>query len=177
MSSEGVDVTRRSFLRGNALTSEGRARDAKIRNPLGPPPPWLGEILDQDKCSNCTQPCITSCQPGIIKIHPDNHLLSSLPYLDFGRNGCTYCGDCTEACPEFTETIQKDQPPFIGKITLDKDKCHAWNGVFCMSCIGRCEVSALALNQRRQLEVDTDLCNGCGNCIRTCPADALTVSF
>jgi ferredoxin-type protein NapF len=64
----------------------------------------------------------------------------------------------------------------IGKPLLDPSRCHAWNGVLWMSCIGRCDSKALRFDARRRVLLDSDSCNGCGACVAPCPAGALSLS-
>jgi ferredoxin-type protein NapF len=175
MSSKQVDVARRSFLRGNMLTKEGRSRDQKIRQPLGPVLPWF-EPMNQETCGDCAQPCVSSCPQGVIRIHPESHTESGTPYLDFSSGGCNFCGDCGIACPEGMADVRDAAIVMMGPVKLDMSMCHAWNGIFCMSCIGRCDTKALSLDQRRRVHVNDNLCTGCGFCVASCPGDALSVT-
>mgnify|MGYP001551315715 CR=1 FL=1 len=174
MNSSDVDLTRRGFLRGRMLTSEGRERQEKEMKPLGPVIPWLQQVVSMETCGDCAQPCVSSCSQQVIANHPQSHQLAGTPYLDFSQSGCTWCGDCTEACPELDQCIDPVGMN-IGTVELNRQQCHAWNGVFCMSCIGYCDATALSLNPQRQLQIDAALCNGCGRCVSPCPGTALSV--
>ena len=166
------DISRRGILTGAFLTREGR-KDVMVRQkPLGPiPPPWHG--TSPELCGSCEQQCIGACPQAVIKLHPDDHSMSGTPYLDFSSNGCTFCGECGEACP--SDVGQHGLPVSIGTVNVDKKKCLAWNGVFCMSCIGRCDFGVLKLDERRQLASYAAGCSGCGMCVHVCPVNALEV--
>lgn len=173
MSSEQVDLSRRGFLRGNLLTRQGRENDRMTREALGPGLPWFAS-MSAETCGDCVRPCLPACGQDVLRIHPDGHLLASTPWLDFSSAGCTLCGDCAEACPSIDHPVDARRST-LGVAMLDTTACHAWNGVFCMSCIGRCDRKALQLDTSRSLLLDSEHCNGCGACISPCPAGALTV--
>jgi ferredoxin-type protein NapF len=169
-----IDTGRRAFLRGALLTSSGRKTEALRQQPLGPPPPWHRGLALQDLCLGCMHPCVTACQPGIIRLHPADHELSGTPYLDFGHSGCTFCQDCVTACPlqiEVTET----SIPRIGTARLNRDSCIAWDDVICMSCHGRCDYQAISTTHQRRAEVNPEVCTGCGMCVAVCPVAALSI--
>ena len=170
-----VNNNRRAFLRGSFLSREGRAREAVRQQPLGPRPPWHRGLQLESTCTDCTHPCTTACDPGIIHLHPTDHELAGLPYLDFSANGCTFCQDCVEACPIEIEVADTEAPD-IGKAEVNHDTCIAWHEIICQSCIGVCEFEAITSTYMRNPEVNYQLCNGCGICVRYCPLDALTVA-
>ena len=173
------DPGRRGLLTGSFLTRKGRenvARQQQCRQqPLGPCPPWHQQVMEycSDACSQCGQECVASCSQDIISLHPDGHAYAGRPWLDFSVTGCTFCGDCAEACPSI-ESDEKESAR-IGTIQLAKASCLAWNNVFCMSCIGKCDVRALQLDERRRLMLDDSLCTACGMCIHACPVAALGI--
>ncbi len=171
-STDDVDTSRRAFLRGTYFSHVGREGDKQKHLPLGPPPPWHQDKLDTDLCQDCDAPCLSACEPRIIKRYPDGHLLAGRPYLNFAESGCTFCGDCASACP--MKLDYAGNPPKLGQVKLDIQSCLAWNDVFCISCRGHCDHGALSLDQRRRMHLDADACTGCGRCLPVCPNKALS---
>jgi len=162
---------RRGLLTGAFLTQQGRENIKRSQRPLGPLPPWHQQVIE--KCSQCEQECTTSCPQKIINVHPEEHTHAGTPWLNFSVTGCTFCGDCAEACPSL-ETFEKENVQ-LGAVQIVYEKCLTWNGVFCMSCVGKCDVRALQLDERRRLKLKNDLCTGCAMCLHACPADALSL--
>jgi ferredoxin-type protein NapF len=170
-----MDSGRRSFLRGALLTRDGRSRESRRQQALGPAPPWHIGLKLEAFCSGCPQPCISACAPGIIAVHPADHELAGIPYLDFHRGGCTFCAACIEACPIDIDTASATRP-VIGTAKLNRERCIAWGDVICMSCHSRCEYQAISLEHQRRARIDSDRCTGCGMCIDACPVDALCIT-
>jgi ferredoxin-type protein NapF len=169
-----VDSSRRAFLRGALLTREGRAAEAARQQPLGPTPPWHQGLALDETCPDCAHPCVTACEPVIIRMHPADHELAGTPYLDFGISGCTFCKACVMACPMEIEVIESVKPR-IGKARLNRDTCIAWDDVICMSCFGRCDYQAITTVHQRRAQIDNERCNGCGMCVAVCPVGALSI--
>ena len=169
-----MDTGRRQFLRGAALTREGRARAARQQLPLGPPPPWMPDLLQRNGCGGCDQVCASACEQDIIRFHPREHALAGFPYLAFSDAGCTLCGDCAEACP--LDVSKDGSVPRLGRAQLERGRCLAWHDVICMSCVTACQVRALVRNPHScRIAVAADRCHGCGMCVGVCPVDALAV--
>jgi Ni,Fe-hydrogenase III small subunit/Pyruvate/2-oxoacid:ferredoxin oxidoreductase delta subunit len=66
--------------------------------PNGPlpalPPRFAGlPSIDQNKCTNCSSPCIKECPTGALSKNE-----KGLTALDMGR--CLFCRDCEEICPK-----------------------------------------------------------------------------
>jgi ferredoxin-type protein NapF len=166
-------------LTGSLLTRQGRKnverQKQRRQQPLGPWPPWHQQVMENcsDACSQCEQECVASCSQEIIRIHMDENAHAGRPWLDFSVTGCTLCGDCAEACPSL-ESYEKESAR-IGDLQLAKASCLAWNNVFCMSCIGKCDARALQLDERRRLILKNSLCTACGMCIHACPVNALGI--
>jgi len=169
-----VDGGRRAFLRGALLTRAGRTAEAVRQQPLGPPPPWHRGLALDENCPDCAQPCVTACEPDIIRMHPADHELAGTAYLDFGNSGCTFCRACVTACPMEIDAIEADTPR-IGTASLNRDTCIAWDDVICMSCYDRCDYQAISTEYQRRARIDTDRCTGCGMCVAVCPVGALSI--
>ncbi|MDJ0833769.1 MAG: 4Fe-4S dicluster domain-containing protein [Gammaproteobacteria bacterium] len=174
MDTETSDQSRRGFLRGALFTEEGRRQQAQVQQRQGVMPPGLQAVVAAVNCGDCSRPCVDACEQEIIRIHDEKHELCGQPYLNFSSTGCTFCGDCAQACPA------SDQGPgpgadAIGQAQLDQSSCLSWNQVFCMSCVGSCTSKALNFDARRRLLIKPQQCNGCGMCVGICPVGSLAV--
>lgn len=175
MDTESTDQSRRGFLSGALFTDEGRRQQARVQQRQGVFPPGLQAVISAQKCADCARPCVASCEQGIIRIHADKHGFAGQPYLDFSANGCTFCGDCSTACPA-CEAKTMSAEDKLGQVRLDQTSCLSWNQVFCMSCLGSCVSKAFSFDARRRLEIDPQRCNGCGMCVGICPVGSLAVA-
>ena len=54
---------------------------------------------------------------------------------------------------------------------LDTEKCMAYQGIVCMSCLGHCPKTRQGLKMMNSLPViDAIKCNGCARCVERCSA-------
>ncbi len=169
------DLGRRGLLTGSFLTRKGREKVERQQQPLGPRPPWHQQLMES--CSHCEQECAASCSQKIIRLHQEGHAHAGTPWLDFSVTGCSFCGDCAEACPaiESFDMQVSGKDSQIGNLQLVSASCLTWNNVFCMSCLGKCDARALQLDERRRLVLNESSCTACGMCIHACPVDALAI--
>jgi NAD-dependent dihydropyrimidine dehydrogenase PreA subunit len=82
---------------------------------------------------------------------------------------CCCCGDC---CDMLTNIKKLERP--LDMIhsnyfaAIEDNKC-----VGCGSCLERCQMEAISLNDLDLAEINRRLCIGCGNCVITCPEEAI----
>lgn len=132
------------------------------------PPYFDDEAAFLSDCKECDGVCATVCETNIIMIMDDK-----TPKLDFSNNGCTYCDECANACPnevlnlEFKKNIDT-------KITIDILKCLSWNQTMCFSCKDPCLDDAIDFLAMFRPEIN-DKCTSCGFCIKVCPTDAIKI--
>lgn len=169
-----MDPVRRGLFTGRALTQEGRETTLRAITPLGPLPPWHMAIIS--RCSDCSGPCVEVCETRILKRHEEGHQHEGEPWLDFSSSGCTFCGDCAQACPELGASgeLEKRQPAMRAEINTES--CLAYRGVMCISCQPQCNVRAIGRDRLSRAVINADLCTGCGFCVHVCPADAISIS-
>jgi len=132
-------------------------------------PPY-SENGDFSLCRDCDGACINVCEENILKRFKDGS-----PYVVFNLNGCTFCEKCVEAC-QFG-VLSKDKPEKIYMdISINTDRCMAWNGIMCFSCKDPCLENAIKFEGIFRPKIDLSLCNGCGFCVNVCPSRAIEIN-
>ena len=154
------DASRRRFFRGGSNAE------------AVPRPPWAAdEARFPELCTRCDL-CIDGCPENILRRGS-----GGFPELDFRKGGCTLCGACLEACEPGALSITV-HPPLPWTMTVS-DQCLSAQGITCRACGDECEQHAirfrLMVGGRAEVTVVAEACNGCGACIRFCPADAIRV--
>lgn len=82
---------------------------------------------------------------------------------------CNCCGECCAVLrglnrlPRPAEAVTSS---YFG--VVDSDACSG-----CGTCLERCQMGAIALNDEPVAEISLDRCIGCGLCVTTCPTEAL----
>lgn len=153
-------ISRAQFLRGDFNN-----RHAPVR------PPWsLSESLFTDVCTQCNQ-CIGNCPEKII-IHGE----AGYPVIDFTRGECTFCTLCTTSCNHNAFTQPANSSPWNLKAEINKH-CLAFSNIHCLVCKEQCVSEAISFSHRAGAVpypyLSINLCNGCGACKATCPANAI----
>ena len=123
-----------------------------------------------DVCDRCDA-CAEACPDGIIAFDEDG-----FPVLDAQAGACTFCGDCTNACP--TDALDVSRPwPWMASVGTT---CLSTNGVQCRICEDQCDARAirfrLALGGRSTPQIDMEACTGCAECVAPCPAGAISLT-
>lgn len=86
---------------------------------------------------------------------------------------CNCCGDC---CSVLLALNKHPRPASLVVSSyyavLDPDLCTA-----CGTCLERCQMEAISLNDQEVAEVNLDRCIGCGLCVTTCPGETLRMEL
>jgi Pyruvate/2-oxoacid:ferredoxin oxidoreductase delta subunit len=82
---------------------------------------------------------------------------------------CNCCGDC---CPLLRMIKKYPRPVEMVSsnyyAVVDVDECTA-----CETCLERCQIGAISINEDAVALINRDRCIGCGLCVTTCPTKAL----
>lgn len=149
--------------------------EGKFKGELALRPPWsIEESSFTDACTRCYK-CAEAC--------PSNLIIkgsSGFPEMCFLQQGCDYCEACVQACPESVLSLSyPNQKNPWQQYAVINEQCFASKGIVCRSCGEICEVFAiefkLAVGGSSQLNINTAACNGCGECVHVCPAQAIKI--
>lgn len=175
--------TRRAFVVGGVALAASATIGLAIKPYLAEadvlrPPGSVPEAEFIARCIKCNR-CISVCPTQVLDpMGIEEGLLQvRTPRLNFSDNLCIFCDKCRRVCP--TEAILKVDPhtPLEGRIgiaILHPDRCLAFlEAGSCGICIDACPYEALSFDENRRPVVDDQLCNGCGECVRICPANVL----
>lgn len=132
--------------------------------------PWAVDAFE-DACRRCDE-CIQACEESIL-IRGDG----GYPTVDFSRGACSFCGACAKAC-RYTALDRAISPPWRLNISIG-DSCLSARGITCRSCADACEQRSIRFQiqkaGRAVPRLDPTLCNGCGECIATCPIQVIQI--
>ncbi|MCV6547200.1 MAG: ferredoxin-type protein NapF [Cohaesibacter sp.] len=162
-------MDRRTFLSGGQ----------KGNSPIRPPYTHMDERTFFDACIGC-EDCVAAC--------PTNLLQSGYmgrPEVDFSNAYCTFCGQCSQACrhdvliapkQEEAEACEKAWSLKAQVTSL----CLESKAVTCRACESACGYDAMRfrpqLGGKSLLLIDAERCTGCGECLSSCPVQALVIT-
>jgi ferredoxin-type protein NapF len=139
-------------------------------------PPWsVNELAFTENCTRCFE-CARVCHLHLIVKGSGGY-----PEVSFNRQGCDFCEACVRACPEDVISINahNQQNAWNHKATINQD-CFSSRGIVCRSCAEICESRAITfkpgISGVAQVTLNFAACNGCGECVHVCPADAINIS-
>ena len=122
-------------------------------------------------CRTCEIVCSLShdgaCQPSLSRINTTYDPTKTLVSIAVMANVCRQCNmaDCYLACEHDALTIDKK----TGARVIDPKKC-----VGCGECFEACPWNMIVKNEEAEKFSKCDLCGGDPQCVKFCPADALT---
>ena len=86
---------------------------------------------------------------------------------------CNCCGDCCGVLRALNQHPKPSEIVFSNNIAgIETELC-----IGCQTCIDRCQMRALTINDQDRAEIDPDRCIGCGLCVTTCPSGALSLKL
>lgn len=178
-----ANPTRRAFLIGGAALVAGAALGMCVQPSVAQanvlrPPGALPEAEFMARCIKCER-CISVCPTDVLRPLGIEAGLAQArtPVVSFASNLCTFCDECRAVCP--TAAIGPADPwnPAAGRIgvaRVHEDRCIAYlQTQACGVCVDACPYGALSFDAERRPVVDEAACNGCGECVRICPANVL----
>lgn len=84
---------------------------------------------------------------------------------------CNCCGDCCGVLRALNQHPRPSEIVFSNYIAeLAPELC-----IGCQTCLGRCQMTALKMDDQDLAEINPDRCIGCGLCVTTCPSGALSL--
>lgn len=155
-----MDMARRRFL-------QAEIRQEKVINFL----PWLISVQQMhDACTRCGD-CLRACPTGVaVKAE------GGFPGVDFSRAECTFCHACVDVCSQPLFDLQQAPWRVVASV---QSSCLNQHGVYCRSCLDSCEVRALSVvfagPGQQHIQLNNDVCNGCGACAAVCPEQAISI--
>jgi Na+-translocating ferredoxin:NAD+ oxidoreductase subunit B len=127
-------------------------------------------VVNPQKCNGCGK-CLSACPRSIIELIPRVYkIFIACASHDFGMKvkkyctvGCTACADCVRYTPSGTISIVDNLP--VLDYTKEENFIVAAN-----KCPSRCFVDLVKARPKVNIDVK---CDGCGECVKHCPVDAI----
>jgi len=105
-------------------------------------------------------------------------LADRTPRIEFGsgKGKCTFCHECTAACPSGALNADEAQPwRWIAEIVYPT--CLPFNRMPCCTCADSCEPHAISFRPiargKEITLIDAEASTGCGACSSVCPVSAI----
>jgi ferredoxin-type protein NapF len=121
--------------------------------------------------------CVEACPEKVIVAEGDR------VSVNFSENGCSFCQACAEICKEpvfASAEMRQMSNPWHGAAKIST-ACLTLSGVVCQSCGDFCDQSAIRFSPNSNAiatpAILEDRCTGCGYCLASCPADAISIDF
>lgn len=162
MSDAVASPSRRAFLQRFT-----QAPEAPLPESVHPRPPWARDNKEfLALCTRCHH-CIDACPQRVLQASDESDdLLKGLPILSLDYGSCDFCNLCVDSCPEGALSQKLGvRHQAVAKVN---DHCQLVYGQHCSLCVENCEVQAISISAEKRIQVDSDLCTGCGECALGC---------
>ena len=84
---------------------------------------------------------------------------------------CNCCGDCCGLLRNINKLSKPAEVVYNNYYAeVDAELCTA-----CETCLERCQMAAVTINDDQVAQVNRDRCIGCGLCVTTCPSEAIAL--
>lgn len=137
------------------------------------PPGALPEPAFLAACTRCGY-CVDACPVDAIRLAPTSEgLAAGTPVIEPLSEPCIACEGmfCASVCPTGALVLPVDgwTSERIGVLSLDAERCIAFQNIQCGVCARVCPVGPAALDlDAAGRPVIKDGCVGCGVCVRAC---------
>jgi ferredoxin-type protein NapF len=163
-------VTRRGLFRGlfgGVKKSLPENHTLHFRTIPRPPNAQL-EPLFLAYCDGCGK-CQDACHEAVINI------VNEKATLNLSDNSCSLCGECVQVCP--TQALNKTQTTIMAELQ-PKFEAHCDRKFgYCELCVESCPSQAITINDTNNLQLNNEICLGCGQCQQQCPSAAITLTL
>lgn len=164
---ESIDNSRRGFLTRLSKPVQSLQQEPERTPRTQPRPPRaVDEALFLRLCDGCGE-CKKVCPNSVIDIHEHTAQIN----LDF--NECSLCSECVSACP--TGALHSSIPVNIDLQPSFSQGCNNNLQIECQQCQFSCPQSAITVEEDELPVLDSDLCNGCGQCRSSCYIGAISM--
>lgn len=137
------------------------------------PPGALPEPAFLAACTRCGY-CVDACPVSAIVTAPTRAgLAAGTPIIEPLSQPCVACEGmfCASVCPTGALVLPADgwAHERLGTLTLDTERCIAFQDIQCGVCARVCPIGAEAIDlDKYGRPVIKDACVGCGVCVRAC---------
>lgn len=162
-------VSRRGLFRAFVSAAKQSTPQTSSSHPVHPLPPGaLPDAQFRRQCTHCNA-CIEACPMGILQQHDDG-----FPQLAIEYASCDGCGLCIAACEPQALRPQSRfdtalRPVFSNACLNPTRPCH--------QCAEHCPELACTFDHAGIPMVDTERCNGCGECLVQCDVEAVRLEL
>ncbi|MGL5431141.1 MAG: ferredoxin-type protein NapF [Vibrio sp.] len=132
------------------------------------PPQAVDELLFVRLCDGCGM-CQQVCPNQIIEI------VDQLAQINLDYNECSLCTACTKACPN--SALHTAVAAHISLLPNFSYLCNNYQTIDCLQCQAGCSNSAIVIVEGELPHISYESCNGCGQCQKSCPLGAISMSL
>lgn len=165
-------ISRRGLFRsllGGSKKAQVESAAELLKRAAARPPFAVAEPLFLKQCNGCGD-CVSACSYGLILLKEGKASIE----IDF--SACDLCGKCAEVCS--TGALALTAPPDTGLRPSIDFSCVRQHNQSCLFCETACKTTALSFNPNsRKMQIDSEKCNGCGECKTACPQNYISLSL